>query len=109
MSHLTEVTDANFEETILRADKLAVLDFGAEWCAPCKKIEAMLEELAPQWSERVVLGSIDIAANPEVPRKYGVLNIPQVLFFKNGQLVETVLGVLPKAKLEEKLKVHSAA
>lgn len=107
MADLVNVTDANFEETILRANGLAVLDFGAEWCAPCKKVHAMLKELAPDWSERVVIGEIDIAVNPEVPRKYGVLNIPQVLFFKNGQLVETVTGVLPKAKLEEKFRNHA--
>lgn len=107
MADLVNVTDANFEETILRANRLAVLDFGAEWCAPCKKVHAMLKELAPDWAERVVIGEIDIAINPEVPRKYGVLNIPQVLFFKNGQLVETVTGVLPKAKLEEKFRNHA--
>ncbi|MFZ5433418.1 MAG: thioredoxin family protein [Calditrichota bacterium] len=108
MSNLVEVTDANFEEVMLRADKLAVLDFGAEWCAPCKKVHALLEELAPAWQDKVVIGEIDIAAHPETPRRYGVLNIPQVLFFKNGQHVETVTGVLPKAKFEEKLKNHTA-
>lgn len=108
MSNVVEVTDNNFEEAILRADRLAVLDFGAEWCAPCKKIEAMLDELAPQWKDKAVIGSLDISTSPETPRRYGIMNIPQVLFFKNGQLVETVVGVLPKAKLEEKLKNHSA-
>ena len=106
MSDLVEVTDANFEDVMLRADKLAVLDFGAAWCAPCKKVHALLKELAPVWSDRVVIGEIDIAASPETPRRYGVLNIPQVLFFKNGQHVDTVTGVLPKAKFEEKLKSH---
>ena len=108
MSNLVEITDANFEEVMLRSDKLAVLDFGAEWCAPCKKVHAMLEELAPAWKDRVVMGEIDIAGSPETPRRYGVLNIPQVLFFKNGQHVETITGVLPKAKFEEKLKSHTA-
>ena len=108
MSNVVEVTDNNFEEAILRADRLAVLDFGAEWCAPCKKIEAMLDELAPQWKDKAVIGSLDISTSPETPRRYGIMNIPQVLFFKNGQLVETVVVVLPKAKLEEKLKNHSA-
>lgn len=108
MSNLVEVTDANFESVILKADRLAVLDFGAEWCQPCKKVHALLEELAPVWQERVVMGEIDISASPVTPQKYGVLNIPQVLFFKNGQLVETVTGVLPKAKFEEKLKSHTS-
>jgi len=108
VSHVVEITDANFEATILRADRLAVLDFGAEWCAPCKKIEAMLEELAPLWKDKVIVGTLDISQSPETPRRYGIMNIPQVLFFKNGQLVETVLGVLPKAKFEEKLKNHTA-
>ena len=109
LSNLTPITDANFEEMILRSDKLAVLDFGAEWCHPCKKIHAILEDLAPSWKDRAVIGEIDISSSPETPRRYGVLNIPQVLFFKNGQLVETVTGVIPKAKFEEKLKNHSAA
>ena len=108
MSNLVQVTDTNFDDVILRANRLAVLDFGAEWCQPCKKIHAILEELAPAWRDRVVMGEIDIATSPETPRRYGILNIPQVLFFKNGQLVETVTGVIPKAKFEEKLKNHTA-
>jgi thioredoxin 1 len=108
VSNLVPVTDLNFEDVILRTDKLAVLDFGAEWCHPCKKIHAILEELAPAWKDKVVMGEIDISASPETPRKYGVLNIPQVLFFKNGSLVETVTGVIPRAKFEEKLKNHSS-
>lgn len=108
MFNVVDVTDANFEETILRTGGLAVLDFGAEWCAPCKKVHAMLKDLAPEWGDKVVFGEIDISASPETPKKYAVLNIPQVLFFKNGQLVETVVGVLPKAKFVEKLKNHSA-
>jgi thioredoxin 1 len=106
MAELVEVTDANFEEKILRSDRLAILDFGAEWCAPCKKITAMLEELLPELGERVVVGEIDIAASPQTPQRYGVINIPQVLFFKNGQHVETIVGVLPKAKFIEKIKNH---
>ncbi len=109
MSNLVTVTDANFDDVILRANRLAILDFGATWCQPCKKIHAMLEELAPVWRDRVVMGEIDISASPETPRRYGILNIPQVLFFKNGQLVETVTGVIPKAKFEEKLRNHTAA
>jgi thioredoxin 1 len=108
MSNLKQITDANFETEILHADKPAILDFGAEWCAPCKKIEAILSELAPQWQDKVAIGTIDIANNPETPRRYGILNIPQVLFFKNGQLVEQVSGVLPKAKFEEKIRNHAA-
>jgi thioredoxin 1 len=107
--NLVPVTDANFDDVILRANRLAVLDFGAEWCHPCKKIHAILEELAPVWRDRVVMGEIDISTSPETPRRYGILNIPQVLFFKNGQLVETVTGVIPKAKFEEKLRNHTAA
>ncbi|MBU1919476.1 thioredoxin family protein, partial [bacterium] len=63
---------------------------------------------APAWQAKAVIGEIDIAENPATPGKFGIMNIPQVLFFKNGQLVETVTGVLPKAKMEEKLKNHSA-
>jgi thioredoxin 1 len=104
MAELIEVTDENFEETILRSDRLAVLDFGATWCAPCKKVHAMLQELLPEWEDKVTIGEIDIAVNPKTAERYGVFNIPQVLFFKNGQQVETIVGVLPKAKLIEKMK-----
>jgi thioredoxin 1 len=107
MAELAEVTDANFEEVILRSDRLAILDFGAEWCAPCKKVHAMLRELLPEWEEKVVMGEIDISLSPKTAERYGVVNIPQVLFFKNGQHVETIVGVLPKAKLVEKIKNHS--
>jgi len=106
MAELVSVTDENFEETILKSDRLAILDFGAEWCAPCKKVTAILEELLPDWGDRVVMGEIDIAASPKTPQRYGVFNIPQVLFFKNGQHIETIIGVLPKAKFIEKMKNH---
>jgi thioredoxin 1 len=108
VSNLVTITDANFEQEILKSEKLAVLDFGAEWCAPCKKVHAILEDIALAWQGKAVIGEIDIAANPETPGKFGIMNIPQVLFFKNGQLVETVTGVLPNAKMVEKLKNHSA-
>jgi thioredoxin 1 len=106
VKNLLQITDENFEEVMLRSGKLAVLDFGAAWCAPCKKIEAILDELAPVWQDKVVMGTLDISSSPETPRRYGVLNIPQVLIFKNGQLAETIVGVLPKAKFEEKLKSY---
>ncbi|MFH1010451.1 MAG: thioredoxin domain-containing protein [bacterium] len=106
VAQLIEVTDENFEETILRGDRLALLDFGAEWCTPCKKVHAMLRELLPDWGEKVVIGELDISSSPKTAERYGVVNIPQVLFFKNGQHVETIVGVLPKAKLVEKIKNH---
>lgn len=106
MAELVKVTDENFEETILRSDRLAILDFGAAWCAPCKKITAMLGELLPDWSDKVVMGELDIVTSPKTAERYAVVNIPQVLFFKNGQQVETIVGVLPKAKFVEKIKNH---
>ena len=106
MAELITVTDENFEETMLRSDKLAILDFGAEWCAPCKKVHALLKELQPEWGDKVAMGEIDIATEPKTAQRYGIINIPQVLFFKNGQHVETIIGVLPKAKFVEKMKNH---
>jgi len=109
MAQLMEVTDENFEQMILKSDRLALLDFGAEWCAPCKKVHAMLSELLSEWDDKIVIGELNISSSPKTAERYGVWNIPQVLFFKNGQHIETIVGVLPKAKLVEKIKNHLGA
>ena len=100
---LLEITDQNFDTEILGSNLLAVLDFTASWCQPCKKIKKSLEELAPEYEGRVVFGELNVETSSETATKYGVTSLPQVMFFKGGEHLETVFGVLAKPKLEAKI------
>lgn len=100
---LLDVTDQNFDTEILGNDKLAVLDFTASWCQPCKKVKKSLEELAPEYEGRVVFGELNVETSPATATKYGVTSLPQVMIFKGGERLETVFGVLAKPKLAAKI------
>ena len=101
-----EITDSNFETTVLNSDQVAMLDFWAEWCGPCKVIAPIVEELATQYDGQAIIGKVDVDNNAEVAMKYGIRNIPTVLFIKNGQVVDKQVGAVPKNVLESKLKQH---
>lgn len=101
-----EITDSNFETTVLNSDQVAMLDFWAEWCGPCKVIAPIVEELATQYDGQAIIGKVDVDNNAEVAMKYGIRNIPTVLFIKNGQVVDKQVGAVPKNVLESKLKLH---
>ena len=101
-----ELTDANFQEKVLDSDKVALVDFWAEWCGPCKIVGPLVDELASEYEGKAVIGKVDVDNNPETATKYGVRNIPTLLYIKNGEVVEKQVGALPKSKLEEKLKKH---
>jgi thioredoxin 1 len=96
------LTDANFSET-LNAGKPVVVDFWAEWCGPCRAVAPVIEELAHEYEGRVVIGKMDVDANPDVPAKYSIRNIPTLLFFKNGELVDKHVGVANKSVLTAKI------
>ena len=97
-----ELTDANFDEHI-NSGKPVVIDFWAEWCGPCRMVGPMVEELAAEYDGKAIIGKLDVDNNPGVTSKFGIRNIPTVLFFKNGSLADKQVGVAPKATLKQKL------
>ncbi len=98
-----EITDGNFEALIAEG-KPIVVDFWATWCGPCKKIAPDIEALAKEYEGQVTIGKCDVDANDALTSKYGVRNIPTVLFIKNGEVVDKQVGAAPKAAFEEKIK-----
>lgn len=97
------ITDVNFKE-LLKGDKPLVVDFWAEWCGPCKMISPFIEELAHKYEGKVVIGKLNSDENDDVVGQFGVRNIPTVLFFKNGELVNKHVGAAQKSVLENKIK-----
>ena len=100
------VNDAGFEQEVLKAEGLIVLDFGATWCGPCKKLDPIMEELAQLYDGRAKIRKVDVGIAPGIAQKYRVLSVPQVLFFKNGNVVEQIIGLVPKTKLVESFEKH---
>lgn len=92
-----KLSDLTFEEKILKADKLAIVDFSAEWCGPCRMVAPIIHDLASEYEGRVVAGEVNVDENPRISAEYKVRNIPTVLFFKNGQVVDKQVGAVPKA------------
>lgn len=99
-----EFTDSNFEEKVLQSDKPVIVDFWAEWCGPCRMVGPIVQEIGEDYSEKAVVGKLDVDSNPDVTMKYGIRNIPTVLFFKNGEVVDKQVGAVPKSVLVEKLE-----
>jgi thioredoxin 1 len=99
-----EFTDANFEELAEKTDKPVVVDLWAIWCGPCRLIAPYIEEMAKDYEGRAVIGKLDVDKNTKTAGKFGVRNIPTVLFLKNGEIVDKVVGAVPKSKLVEKLE-----
>ncbi len=100
MANVAEITDQSFESDVLNSDKPVIIDFWAEWCAPCRAIAPILKELAGEYGDQVTIAKMDIDANQATPGQYGVRAIPTVLAFKGGQVVEQIQGARPKGDFE---------
>lgn len=99
-----EFTDANFEALALKSDKPVIVDFWAVWCGPCRIVGPVVEEIGDDFGDKVVVGKLDVDHNPETAKKYGIRNIPTLLFFKNGEVVDKQVGAVPKQVLVNKLE-----
>lgn len=96
-------TDSNFEELVEKSGKPALVDLWAEWCGPCRQLTPIVEELAEEYGDKVVIGKLDVDKNPSLTAKFMVRNIPTILFFKDGKMVDKIVGAVPKSKLQEKI------
>lgn len=98
------LTDANFQDEVINSDVPVLVDFWAEWCGPCRMIAPVIEQLAEEFEGRAKVAKVDVDANPQVSMNYGVRSIPTLLYFKDGQVVEQMVGAAPKNVLAEKLQ-----
>ncbi len=101
---VVHVTDNNFEQEVLKADKPSLVDFWAPWCGPCKAIGPILEELAGEYKEKVNIVKVNVDDNPKTASAYGVRSIPTLLLIKDGKTVDTLIGLVPKERLEAFIK-----
>lgn len=98
-----ELTDQTFDELVLKSDKPVMVDFWAPWCGPCRMITPIVSEISDEYAGKAVVGKVDVDVCEEVARRYGIMNIPTILFFKNGAVADKQVGAAPKATLTAKL------
>ncbi len=101
-----EFTEANFDELALKSEKPVLIDFWAEWCGPCRMIGPLVDEIHNEYEGKAVVGKVNIDQHPNIAAKYGVRNIPTVLFLKGGEMVDKSVGAVPKSALTEKLEAQ---
>jgi thioredoxin len=103
MDAAVEITDATFDSEVLGSPVLTIVDLWAEWCMPCKNLAPILDRIAEDYQGKIKVTKLDVDANPVIPEQFGVRSIPTLLVFKDGDLVQTIVGFLPKDRLIEKL------
>ena len=103
MSGVIKIGDQDFESEVVHSDRLTVVDFGAAWCGPCKKLHPIMADLASEYDGRIKIVEVDVGESPQIAMKYGITSVPQLLFFSDGIVKETVVGLLPRSKIEEKI------
>jgi thioredoxin 1 len=101
-----EFTDGNFKDEVISSDKLSVVDFWAEWCGPCRAIGPVIEDLSKEYDGKVNIGKVNVDVNPSISMDYGITSIPAILFFKNGQVVDKLVGAQPKGNFVKKIEAH---
>jgi len=99
-----EFTDGNFESLVIKSDKPVIVDFWAVWCGPCRIVGPIVQEIGEEYTDKAVVGKLDVDSNPEAAKTYGIRNIPTILFFKNGEVVDKQVGAVPKQVLVQKLE-----
>src|SRR5688572_15526992 len=100
------LTDGNFDQSVIKASQLVLVDFWAEWCGPCRRLAPTVDELATDYDGRVVVGKLNVDDNPNVATRYSIRGIPTVLFFKGGEIVEQVVGLADKSALKRLIDKH---
>ncbi len=106
MSKIIQLTNENFDTEVSNASGAVLVDFGAEWCGPCKKMEPIIESMADEFSGKAKIGKVDVGVSQEIAAKFGIMSVPTILVFKDGKLMEQSSGYMPKDKLESLLKKH---
>jgi len=105
---IVEVTDANFDQDVLKSDKPVLVDFWATWCGPCRMVAPILDQLATEYQGKVKITKLDVDANIKTGSRFNVRSIPTMLFFKGGKVVDQIIGAVPRTHIEAKLQQHSA-
>jgi len=100
---ILEITDANFDQTVLKSDRPVMIDFWAAWCGPCRMISPTVEELAKEYSGKLKVMKLNTDENSEIASKYKIMGIPTIMFFKDGAKVDQIVGVVPKQQLKSKI------
>lgn len=105
---LLEITDGNFEQEVIESGLPVLIDFWAVWCGPCRMVAPIVQEIATEYADKVKVGKLDVDNNPETAMKYGIRSIPTLLIFKGGEVVDRIVGAVPKQAITQKLMPHVA-